>query len=85
MFNKFNNMSWEEDGEIHLKNKSIDTLEKMGYYVRNLWRVEDVQSNYNLSDEDALELIDEVMTSEYIVSAIFELIDEKVKNYESKI
>lgn len=78
-------MSWEEDGEIYLKNKSIDTLEKMGYYVRNLWSVEDVQNNYNLSDEDALELIDEVMTSEYVVSTIFELIDEKVKNYESKI
>lgn len=68
--------------EKERRDECIKELESMGYYARNLWHVNDVQQNHNLNDEQALSVLDDVMTSEYVVSNIFELIDIKVEQYE---
>lgn len=49
-------------------------LERRGYYTKNLWTADDV--NYQCSREEALEVIDTVMQSEWLVSNIFEMIEE---------
>lgn len=53
-------------------------LKQNGYYVDNLWSIEDVKGNHNMDDDDAYEVLDRAMNSEYIVSNIFEIIEEEV-------
>lgn len=53
-------------------------LQMQGYYVDNLWHIDDVQNNHDLSDKAAYEILDKVMRSEYMMSNIFEMIDEQV-------
>lgn len=52
-------------------------LELRGYYTQNLWHVDDVMQNYDCESEDAQELLDKVMTSEWLIAQIFVTIDEK--------
>ena len=56
------------------------TLRNNGYYCENLWHVDDVKQNYECSDEDALEILDEVMTGEYIAEAVFTMVDLAIDN-----
>jgi len=66
------------------KEQAIDTLKSLGYYVDNLWHIDDVQQNYNLDNDDAYEVLDRIMQSEYMVSSIFEMIDLEVKEIENE-
>ena len=51
-------------------------LELRGYYTQNLWHTDDVMQNYDCVSEDAQDLLDKVMTSEWITDQIFTVIDE---------
>ncbi|QDP48521.1 MAG: hypothetical protein Tp158DCM1228761_23 [Prokaryotic dsDNA virus sp.] len=51
-------------------------LELRGYYTQNLWHTDDVMQNYDCKSEDAQELLDRVMTGEWITEQIFVAIDE---------
>jgi len=53
-------------------------LERRGYYTENLWTAYDV--NYHCSTEEALKVIDTVMQSEWLVSNIFEMIEEEASD-----
>jgi len=66
------------------KEQAIDTLKSLGYYVDNLWHIDDVQQNYNLDNDDAYEVLDRIMQSEWLVSSIFEMIDLEVKEIENE-
>ena len=59
-------------------------LKDQGYYVDNLWHIDDVQQNHDLNDNDAYEVLDRVMQAEYTVSNIFEMIDLEVKEIEDE-
>lgn len=59
-------------------------LKDQGYYVDNLWHINDVQQNHDLNDDDAYKVLDKVMQSEYTVSNIFEMIDLQVKEIEDE-
>jgi hypothetical protein len=59
-------------------------LKDQGYYVDNLWHIDDVQQNHDLNDNDAYEVLDRVMQAEYTVSNIFEMIDLQVKEIEDE-
>jgi hypothetical protein len=59
-------------------------LKDQGYYVDNLWHIDDVQQNHDLDDDDAYEVLDRVMQAEYTVSNIFEMIDLQVKEIEDE-
>jgi len=53
-----------------------DELASRGFYTNNLWHVDDVKQNYKCSDEDAQEILDKTMQSEWIVQEIFTFIGE---------
>jgi len=60
-------------------------LKMYGYYTDNLWHIDDVK-NYadDMDDDDAYEVLDRVMQSEYMVSSIFEMIDIEAKVIENE-
>ncbi len=53
-----------------------DELASRGFYTNNLWHVDDVKQNYECSDEDAQEILDKTMQSEWVTQEIFTFIDE---------
>lgn len=58
-------------------------LEQYGYYVENLWHVEDVKSmaeNDNMSDSEAQKILHLALTSEYLTNEIWFSIDYQLKN-----
>ena len=55
-------------------------LKEHGYYVDNLWHIDDVKQNYNVSDEEAYDILNEAMQSTYIMENIFGQIDYTIKN-----
>ncbi len=50
-------------------------LKEAGYYVDNLWCINDVQQTYTCSNEEALEVLDGALNVGYVVENIFENID----------
>ena len=50
-------------------------LEKEGYFTANLWHTDDVCQNYKVNQDQALDLIEDAMTSDWMVANIFETID----------
>ena len=65
-------------------NNAKELLRKEGYYIDNLWRVWDVQERYNCEDNDAYEVLDKAVSSEYIQERIFELIDNITEDFKLK-
>jgi hypothetical protein len=55
------------------KIKSRKVLMDAGYYVGNLWHIDDVQDKFkDVSDDDAQDVLDEVLTSHWITEKIQE-------------
>jgi len=61
-------------------------LKDQGYYVDNLWHIDDVKQNYNVSDEEAYDILDKSLESSFIMEDIFDRIDYTIskKQYKSK-
>lgn len=55
-------------------------LKEHGYYVENLWHIDDVKQNYNVSDQEAYDIIDKAMQSSFIMNDIFEQIDYTINS-----
>lgn len=58
-------------------------LRDAGYFVDNLWAIQDVQDRFECDDETAQCILYDALTNEYIVEKIFEQIydyatDEKL-------
>ena len=51
-----------------------EVLRNAGYYVDNLWTIQDVQDRFECNDETAQEILHDALTNEYIVEQIFEQI-----------
>jgi len=49
-------------------------LKEEGYYTDNLWHINDVKSRFKCTDQQAMDILDKVLQSEYVISTIFELI-----------
>ena len=55
-----------------------DTLRDAGYFVDNLWNVEDVRTIIDgVSDERLEKILCDALTSEYIMEAIWDIIKIK--------
>ncbi len=69
--------------EIDLKEVSSEDLrqelELRGTYTENLWHVDDVMKKYDCTSEEALNVLDSVMQSEWLMESIFEMIDEQAE------
>lgn len=50
-------------------------LKANGYYVDNLWMVDDVQSRFNCDQDTAQEILDNVMTCGYTMETIWDMIE----------
>ena len=61
-----------------------EELTRRGYYTRNLWHIDDVQSRYEATDNEAQDVLDEVLQGEWIIGQIFESIDDCAKENELK-
>jgi hypothetical protein len=61
-------------------------LESQGYFTANLWHTDDVCQNYNVNQDQALDIIEDAMTSEITIASIFEAIDiiAEENGYENK-
>lgn len=59
-------------------------LREAGYFVDNLWTLDDVQSRYECDDKTAQEILDYVLTNERLVEDIFELIHLEAEEMELK-
>ena len=61
-----------------------DELTRRGYYTRNLWHIDDVQVRYEATDNEAQDVLDEVLQGEWIIGQIFESIDDCAEENELK-
>ena len=50
-------------------------LKEAGYFVDNLWTIRDVQDKFKCDNETAIGILNDALTSEYIVENVFEQID----------
>jgi hypothetical protein len=49
-------------------------LKDHGYYVDNLWHIDDVKQKQNMSDEEAYDILGKSLESTFIMENIFEQI-----------
>ena len=61
------NLDDMEDEEI---NKALKLLEESGYYVGNLWHINDVQSKFECDEDEAIEILDKAVAGEWIIEQI---------------
>jgi hypothetical protein len=58
-------------------------LKSYGYYVENLWHIDDVKGIHDCTDDEAYDILDEAMQNEATYQQIWMSIDyaiDKVKN-----
>jgi len=55
-------------------NQAKAILKDAGYYVDNLWHIDDVKGHGEFTDDGAYEVLDKVLQGEYIMEAINESI-----------
>jgi hypothetical protein len=47
-------------------------LKQAGYYIDNLWHVNDIKDRFDCDDKTAQEILHDGLTNEYIIDKIFE-------------
>jgi len=58
-----------------------EVLKENGYYVDNLWHIDDVKQHGDLSNEEAYDILDSTLRNDYTIETINILIKE---NYDYK-
>jgi uncharacterized lipoprotein YajG len=61
-----------------------EELTRRGYYTGNLWRINDVQGRFEATDDEAQDVLDDVLQGSWIIEQIFECIDDCAKFNELK-
>ncbi len=66
--------------------KALNLLSDEGYYVKNLWQVDDVMIRWACTREQALEILDKTFDNEYVNETIFDIIgiNAREMNLKSK-
>ena len=62
-----------------------ELLKKNGYYIDNLWHVDDVQQRCYCTEEQAQEILNKSLTDEETVGGIWSAIDHYVSEEEYPI
>ena len=57
-------------------------LAERGFQTQSLSHIDEVQQNYDCSDEDAMDVLREVFNSDYVRECIFDIIDEVCNKYK---
>ena len=63
-----------------LNNNAKQVLKDAGYYVDNLWHVNDVLNYYECTDNKAQEILNKALTNEWLIGQINELIEYEYNN-----
>ena len=61
--------------------KARELLESKGYFVGNLWSVQDVQSRFNCTDEEAQLVLEKALTNEATMEQIWLSISFAAEEY----
>ena len=76
-------MNTEKQDRISITDKireAIDFLTEQGYYVGNLWMTDDVVLDYpELTEDEAMWVLDRVLSSEWLTEQVFVSIGEHVE------
>jgi hypothetical protein len=59
-----------------------EVLRNAGYYVDNLWRVEDVKGTYKCDDDTAQDILNGALTNGWITEQIFSTIRDLAEDEE---
>lgn len=54
-------------------------LREAGYYTGNLWHINDVKNNHECTDDEAYDILEQVLDSDWITEQIFKEIDDTTK------
>lgn len=65
----------EQSREIAIANAKL-VLKQAGYYVDNLWHVDDVKDRFDCNDDTAQNVLHDALTSEWTLEKIFEQISD---------
>ena len=76
--NQYNDLKEVEEEELRQE------LELKGWYTQNLWHVDDVMQNYDCTSEDAMSMLDFVLTSESIIEEVYRDIDVLMQQHKRK-
>lgn len=63
------------DEERDLVTEALDFLESQGFYIQNLWHIQDVQRKFDCTEEEAFEVLNDAVSGEWIIEQINERID----------
>lgn len=74
------------EAKIKLQDVSVAKalLRKNGYFVENLWCIDDVTQNYNCTEDEAQEVLGIALTNDVITERIFGAIDDACNELEIK-
>lgn len=56
-------------------NKARQTLKDAGFFVDNLWCIDDVKSKFNCTDDEAYDVLDDALTNDMTYEQIWSAID----------
>ena len=65
-------------------NNAKQTLRKAGYFIDNLWHIEDVHLNYECTDKQAMNVLESALTNEATMEQIFLAINMKAEELNLK-
>ena len=57
-------------------------LTRRGYYTGNLWHIDDVKIGFEATDDEAQDVLNEVLQGSWIIEQIFESIDDCADEYK---
>ena len=63
-----------------LNNNAKQVLKDAGYYVDNLWHIEDVKAYHECADYKAQQILNKALTNEWLMGQINELIENEYNN-----
>jgi len=61
-----------------------EELTRRGYHTGNLWRIDDVQNRFEATEDEAQNILDDVLQGAWIIEQTFECIDDCAKFNELK-
>jgi hypothetical protein len=73
----------EQSREVAIANARL-VLKQAGYFVDNLWHVNDVKDKFECDDDTAQKILKQALTHPYIVERIFDVIQDESWNQVSQ-
>ena len=61
------------------KEISREFLKSKGYYVDNLWSIDDVQEHYECTDIEAMGILHKVLQNDWYMERVFEMINNQAE------